>query len=103
MAAQALNARVAAAAALKDTIRDVNRYIQKENPSQRLLQNKHDKLLEDKNDLFTKHCTYSELSKKSLDSEELLDWITPQMDAASDVLDEIILLIDEKKHQLSMQ
>ena len=65
MAAQALNVRVAVAATLAETIRDIKRYKEKPNPSKRLLQVKLDKLIADKDDLFAKHCLYAELSKKS--------------------------------------
>ena len=73
MAAQALNVRVAVAATLAETIRDIKRYKEKPNPSKRLLQVKLDKLIADKDDLFAKHCLYAELSKKSLEAEE--EWV----------------------------
>ena len=99
MAAQALNARAATATTLKDTIRDITRYKQKPNPSKRLLQVKLEKLLSDKDELFSKHCIYAELSKKDPDSAEMLDWINPHMDSASDLADDLYLLIDEQQKQ----
>ena len=95
MAAQALTTRAAAATTLKDTISDITRYTNKPNPSKRLLQVKLEKLLYDKDALFARHCTYAELSKKDTDSEEMLEWINPQMDAATDLADDLYLLIDE--------
>ena len=94
MTAAALNARNAAAAALKETIRDIQRYKTKPNPNKRLLQVKHQELQAAKDELFAKHCQYAELSKKNLELEELVQWITPHMDDASDLLDEIYLDID---------
>ena len=98
MSAQAQGARTAAAATLQDTIRDVKRYIQKEeeNLSKRLLQSKLEKLTVAKNDLFGKHCYYAE--KAGLDistNEDLLDYINPLMDGASDTLDAIELLLED--------
>ena len=103
MAAQALNVRVAVAATLAETIRDIKRYKEKPNPSKRLLQVKLDKLIADKDDLFAKHCLYVELSKKSLEAEELVSWITPHMDLASDLIDALYLDIESKETEAAAQ
>ena len=84
-------------------MRDIDRYKVKPNPSKRLLQNKLDKLLNEKAELFSKHCTYSAASKKALDSDELTNWITPHMDDATDLADEIYLKIDELDEEASVE
>ena len=103
MAAAALNVRNAAAAALKDTIRDIQRYKAKPNPNKRLLQVKRQELQAVKDELFAKHCQYAEVSKKALDLDEMVEWITPHMDDASDLLDEVYLDIDTLENQTAAQ
>ena len=103
MAGAALNVRNAAAAALKESIRDIQRYQGKPNPNKRLLQVKRQELQAAKDELFAKHCQYAEVSKKSLDSEDLVEWITPHMNDASDLLDDVYLLIDALEDQTAAQ
>lgn len=95
MAQAALHTRAASAASLKDSVRELTRYKQGVRPSKRLLQRKLDKLLGDKEDLVTKHYVYAEKANEDLDSEELLNWLTPKLDAANDVADETTLMIEE--------
>ena len=94
MAGNALNARNAAAAVLNETIRDATRYKEKDNPNQRLLKNKLDKLTVDKDDLFRKHVVYADASKTELSDPTLTAYINPLMDSASDLADELYILID---------
>ena len=94
MAAAAQHARAAAAASLKDSVRELTRYKTKPASSRRLLQSKLDKLLSDKDDLVDKHYVYADKTGKDLDSEELLEWLTPKLDDATDIADEVILMIE---------
>ena len=95
MAQAASNARTSAAATLKASMRDLTRYKDGTNPSKRLLQNKYDKALADKDDLRMKHYTYAEKASLDLESDELLEWINERMDEASDLLDEVFLILDK--------
>ena len=95
MAAQtALHARNAAAASLKDSIRELTRFKVKPNPNKRLLQSKLDRVLNDKENLVDKHYTYAEKAALDLDSEDMLGWLTPKLDDATDLTDEVEILID---------
>ena len=95
MSANALSARNSAAGTLSATVRAVKRYRDTDDPSMRLLKTKLEKLVMDKEDLLRKHCIYAEKANKDLQSEELQDFINPQMDEANDLADEIYLLIEE--------
>ena len=68
MAQAASHARNAAAASLKDSVRELARYKDKPSPNKRLLQSKLDKLLNSKDDLIEKHYTYGEKAAQDLDS-----------------------------------
>ena len=94
MAQAALQARAAAAATVNESIRALRRYHTGVNPSSRLLQTKLDKLIADKEQLVASHYVYGEKSNKPLDSEEMLDWITPILDSVLDLSDEVFLTID---------
>ena len=88
--AQASNiARSAAAATLKESVRDLRRCMAAGEPSHRLLQVKYEKVKAEKTDLFSKHCTYAEKNNLDLESQELTQWIEPKMDDASALLDEV--------------
>ena len=95
MALAASNARNAAAAALRESIRDLRRCKDGANPSPRLLKTKYEKLQSDKTDLFNKHCIHAEKSDLDLESEELTQWIEPKMDDASLLLDEVFLILEK--------
>ena len=99
----ALNARGAAAAILAETVRDAKRYKEKVNPNERLLQNKLDKLNVDKNELFRKHIVYAEASKTELSDPTLTEYINPLMDEASELADELYIMIDEIETAASNQ
>ena len=95
MTQAALHARAAAAASLKDSVRELSRYKEGARPSKRLLQSKLDKLLRDKEDLVDKHYVYAEKANVDLESDELIEYLTPKLDAANDVADETSLKIEE--------
>ena len=94
MAQSALHARAAAAASLKDSIRVLTKYKDTQNPSKRLLQNKLDQVLADKQALVAKHYVYGEKASKDLEDREMLEWITPKLDSADELTDEVILKLD---------
>ena len=90
----ASQARAAAAATVNESIRVLERYHQGVNPSTRLLQSKLDQLIADKERLVAKHYVYGEKSNKKLDSDEMLQWITPYLDRVLDLSDAVFLQID---------
>ena len=65
MAQAASQSRAAAAATVKESIRVLERYIQRDNLSQRLLQTKLDKLTADRDELVAKHYVYGDKSNLS--------------------------------------
>ena len=95
MAAAALTARTTAAASLQRTIKEVERYRSSTNPSKRLLQSKREKLLSQKDELFSKHCIYAEKSNKDLGSEEMNELIDPLLDSTDDLADTVYLMIED--------
>ena len=95
MAENALKQRTTADNVLKEAIRDLTRYKGGATPSIRLLKNKLKKLNEAKDDLLAIHYVYADKSGKALDSEEMSDWITPKLDEAIDLADEVFITIDE--------
>jgi hypothetical protein len=96
MADNAQQARNAALAVLKETMRDLNRLKTKANPNMRVMQVKYEKVNDAKDDLLKKHFLYGEKAKKDLDSEEMKDWVTPHLDEANDLIDEIFIILDDE-------
>ena len=93
--ATALNNREAAHAVLTDAIRALTRFKDKENHSMRVLKTKYEAVVAAKEELMAKHFVYAEKAKKPLNSPELVQWLTPKMDDADDVIDEVFLLLEE--------
>ena len=92
----ALSARNVAAAALKDSARDLTRYKDNANPSRRLLQQKYDKVEFDKNTLLQRHYTYAE--KAGLDLEADVDqetWLNGKLDPIRTLLDEVFVTLEQ--------
>ena len=100
MAANALAARDAAAAALANLNREITRYKAKPNPSNRLLNSKLEKLQSMKDDLFDKHCLYAEKAGLALTAIEQTNYINPLMDTASDLADELEVLIEQMDEEV---
>ena len=97
----ALHGRNASATVLAESISELKRYRAKGVFTQRILQMKLNKAYTAKDDLMAKHCYYGEKSNKSLDSEEMVNWLTEKMDQASDEIDEAELILDnmEKREE----
>ena len=95
MAAQvALHGRAAAPATLQDAVRELTRYKNADMKHPRLLRQKLDSVLAAKEMLVSKHYLYAEKAAKELDSEELVDWITPRLDSAVDLADAVYIQIE---------
>ena len=90
----ALHERASSAAYFTEC-RDLNRYKDNARVSKRLLQQKLDKVVEGKEVLLEKYYAYAEKANKDLDSEQFVSWITPKLDIANDVLDEVFVIIEE--------
>ena len=95
MTQAAEHAQKAAAASLKDAVRELNRYKEKPPLNKRLLQKKLEKVLNYKDDLVEKHYMFAEKSGSDLDSTDMLDWLTPKLDEATDITDEVEILIED--------
>ena len=87
---------------MKEAVRDLSKHKDKHNPSMRLMTVKLKKLNDAKDELLEKHFTYAEKSGKDVDSEELKDWLNPQIDAAIDLADEVFIIIDEYEENVSV-
>ena len=95
MAAAATQARAAAAASLKDSVRELTRYKDKPAPSMRLLRTKIETVRRDKEVLVSKHYAYAEKSGEDLDSDELVGWLTPKLNDANDIMDDVEVMIEK--------
>ena len=80
---------------MNDSVRELTRYKDKPAPNKRSLQNKLDKVLSHKNNLIDKHYIYGEKASIELESEKMLTWLTPQLDNANNVADEVEVLIED--------
>ena len=103
MAQVAQQGTAAAAATVKQSIRALERYLQGDNPSPRLLQSKLDKLAADKDELVAKHYLYGDKSNQQFDSEEMLQWITPILDNVMDISDQAFLKIETLQQAVVFQ
>ena len=70
--AAAEHARNTAAASLKDSVRELQRYKDKPPHNRRLLQKKLDKVLNFKDELVDRHYIYGDKSGLELDADEML-------------------------------
>ena len=95
MAENATKQRAQSNAEMQECIREINRYRVTPNPSMRLLKQKLDKLNNAKGYLLKRHYAYAEKHGIEIDSEELLNWITPKLDEANDLADFLFVTIDD--------
>ena len=86
--------RDACAAKLEDSIRQLRRYLDVQTFSSRILQLKCDKIEVDREELLSKHHYYGERSSIDLDNPEMTTFIAPRIDAAVDIVDEAILIME---------
>ena len=91
-----LRRRDSAAAKLKDSMRQLRRYLDADNCNERLLTQKLDKVDLDREELIAKHHEYVEKTDDiNLDDPEQTDFLTPKIDNAIDIVDEAINKIEE--------
>ena len=96
MTQAARSARTVAAAALKESVRVLTKYKNTENPNKRLLHQKLDKALADRQELLTRHYLYAEKAGIDLEEDEIESaWLADRIDAADDICDEVTVMIEE--------
>ena len=95
MAQAALRKRDNCAAKLRDSVRQLRRYLDGDSHIERILTAKSDKVDVDREELEAKHIEYAEKANIELDEEEMTEFIQPKIDAAVDVVDEAMGRIDE--------
>ena len=100
MAAEQAKARSAADAKLTEALRELKRY--KDNRAKatfsiRLLRKKCQNVSDAKEALFVSHYEFAAKTKQDLETEELVEWITPRLDAANDAIDEIFVILEEEE------
>ena len=95
MAAAALRNRSLTAAKLKDSMRQLRRYLDGEKHVERILVQKSDKVDVDREELIARHHEYAEKGGVDIDSEEMKEFIEPLIDGAVDMVDEATEKIEE--------
>ena len=88
MAQAASQKRESAATKLEDSVRQLKRYLLKEERSQRNLVLKSEKVDVDKEELMAKHMIYAEKAGISLQNAEMKDFIEDKIDDAVDAIDQ---------------
>jgi hypothetical protein len=95
MAQAAKTARGVSSAALKDSVRVLSKYKDTASPKKRLLQQKLDKALADRQELVTRHYIYGEKAGIDLEVDDTeANWLADKMDAADLVCDEVAVKIE---------
>ena len=94
MAAAAMHKRDSTAAKLRDSVRQMRRYLDGHLHSERIIVHKCDKIDLDREELIAKHHQYAEKASLSLEEEEMQNYIEPKIDQAVDIVDEATLLIE---------
>ena len=96
MATAASAQRESSAEMLKESIRQLRRYIDAPgNTKTRILMQKIDAVSKSKDQLILSHHAYGNKSDNRLDSDEMRNYIEPLIDSAVDILDEAEIIIDE--------
>ena len=88
-------ARTTAAAALTERMRDLKKYKDKANKSTRLLKAKYETCEGAKEELMRQHYLYGEKAKIDITSEEMVAWLEEKLDPATDLLDEVFIMLEE--------
>ncbi len=95
MAQASLRKRDNCAAKLRDSVRQLRRYLDGNSQIERILTQKSDKVDCDREELIAKHIDYGEKSAISLDDEEMTEFIEGKVDEAVDIVDEATAKIEE--------
>ena len=95
MAQASLRKRDNCAAKLRDSVRQLRRYLDGNSQIERILTQKSDKVDCDREELIAKHIDYGEKSAISLDHEEMIEFIEGKVDEVVDIVDEATVKIEE--------
>lgn len=94
-AAAALNQREFTSSKLKESVRQLRRYLEGGGKSKRIIENKCKNIESEKADLFEFHYCYAEKSKISLADPDMVTFITENVDVAEDVLNEALCFLED--------
>ena len=100
MATAALRRRDAAAAKLKDSTRQLRRYLDGDSHVERILIQKCDKVDVDREELVAKHIEYAERAEIPLNDHDMTTFIEAKIDHAVDLVDEATLKAQELRANL---
>ena len=87
--------RDSVASKLRDSVRQLRRYLDTPDHVERILVAKSDKIELDREELITKHHDYADKSGISIDDEEMRQFIEGKIDEAVDIVDEATSRIEE--------
>ena len=111
MAAAASHKRDTAAAKLGDSIRQLRRYLDQADQTERILSLKSNKVDVDREELLARHHSYAEKAGIALTDDDMKAFIEEKIDNAVDIVDEATLMLedlgaaaiaDKKKTELSV-
>ena len=91
----AMRKRENVATKLRDSVRQLRRYLDGDDHIERILASKSEKVDVDKEELIAKHIEYANKAGLELTDEALTQYIEPKIDDAVDVVDEAVAKIEE--------
>ena len=95
MSAAALQRRTSTASKLKDSQRQLRRYLSGDSFSERILLQKCEKVNLDREELISNHHLYAEKAGIDLEDDDLKNFLESKIDEAVDIVDEATLLIEQ--------
>ena len=99
----AFKKRASAASALSESIREIKRYLQKENISKRLLDQELKNVITQKRELIASHHNYAEKGNKDQNEEEQLTYIQPKLDECNNIIDDVSVKIEVEEEKMLEQ
>ena len=92
----ALRRRDSAAAKLKDSVRQLRRYLDADSSVERILTQKIDKVDIDREELIARHHEYAEKTDNvNIEDDAMLQYLTPKIDEAVDIVDDATVKMEE--------
>lgn len=95
MSNTALAKRELTASKLKESVRQLRRYLDSGSKSKRTLEKKCDKVESEKDELLEDNYYYAKKSDKSLEDEDIKNFLTPILDEAEDILNEAMDVLED--------
>ena len=99
MAAAAEERRTITASKLRDSIRQMRRYLDGDSFLERILIQKCEKIDKDREELINNHHLYIKKAGLNLDDDEARTYIESKIDAAVDIVDEAYAKIEDLKNE----